>query len=65
MSGDKLPEGVEILDYDKMSEGERFAHHSADLWLRIPVIAPTRSDASRPPVPTDRDQCEGAVRCTC
>jgi len=33
--------------------------------LRIPVIAPTRSDASRPPVPTDRDQCEGAVRCTC
>jgi hypothetical protein len=33
--------------------------------VRIPVIAPTRSDASRPPVPTDRDQCEGAVRCTC
>jgi len=33
--------------------------------MRIPVIAPTRSDASRPPVPTDRDQCEGAVRCTC
>jgi len=25
MSGDKLPEGVEILDYNKMSEGERFA----------------------------------------
>ena len=26
-------------------------------FVRIPVIAPTRSDASRPPVPTDRDQC--------
>ena len=37
---------------------------SADHAVRIPVIAPTRSDASRPPVPTDRDQCEGAVRCT-
>ena len=38
--------------------------HRRDV-MRIPVIAPTRSDASRPPVPTDRDQCEGAVRCTC
>ena len=35
MSGDKLPEGVEILDYNKMSEGERFAHHSADLWFHL------------------------------
>ena len=35
MSGDKLPEGVEILDYNKMSEGERFAHHSADLFFHL------------------------------
>ena len=35
MSGDKLPEGVEILDYNKMSEGERFAHQSADLWFHL------------------------------
>lgn len=35
MSGDKLPEGVGILDYNKMSEGERFAHHSADLWFHL------------------------------
>ena len=35
MSGDKLPEGVEVLDYNKMSEGERFAHHSADLWFHL------------------------------
>jgi tripartite-type tricarboxylate transporter receptor subunit TctC len=40
-------------------------YSTAAQMLRIPVIAPTRSDASRPPVPTDRDQCEGAVRCTC
>ncbi len=33
--------------------------------LRIPVIAPTHSDASRPPGTIDRDQCEGAVRCIC
>jgi len=31
--------------------------------LRIPAIMTTRSDASRPSVPIDRDQCEGAVRC--
>ena len=37
--------------------------------LRIPTIATTCSDASRPPVPNDRDQhgvgCKGAVRCIC
>jgi hypothetical protein len=31
--------------------------------LRIPTIVTTDSDTSRPPVPIDRDQCEGAVRC--
>jgi hypothetical protein len=38
MSDDKLPEGVEILDYDKMSEGERFAHHSANLWFHLQEV---------------------------
>ncbi|MFZ1883164.1 MAG: hypothetical protein WAU53_06070 [Rhodoplanes sp.] len=37
--------------------------------VRIPTIATTRSDASRPPVPNDRDQhgagYESAVRCIC
>jgi hypothetical protein len=27
------------------------------VWLRIPTIATTDSDGSRPPVPIDRDQC--------
>jgi hypothetical protein len=31
--------------------------------VRIPTIVTTRSDGSRPPVPIDRDQCDGAVRC--
>ena len=31
--------------------------------VRIPAMVTTRSDASRPPVTIDRDQCEGAVRC--
>ena len=33
------------------------------LNVRIPTIVTTRSDASRPPVPIDRDQCDGTVRC--
>ena len=33
--------------------------------VRIPTIVTTRSDGSRPPVPIDRDQCDGAVRCIC
>jgi len=33
--------------------------------MRIPTIVTTRSDGSRPPVPIDRDQCDGAVRCIC
>jgi len=33
--------------------------------LRIPTIVTTRSDGSRPPVPIDRDQCDGAVRYIC
>jgi hypothetical protein len=33
--------------------------------MRIPTIVTTRSDASRPPVPIDRDQSDGAVRCIC
>jgi hypothetical protein len=33
--------------------------------MRIPTIVTTRSDASRPPVPIDRDQNDGAVRCIC
>jgi hypothetical protein len=32
-------------------------------WLRIPAIVTTCSDGSRPPVPIDRDQFDGAVRC--
>ena len=35
----------------------------AGTWLRIPAIVTTRSDGSRPPVPIDRDQFDGAVRC--
>jgi catechol 2,3-dioxygenase-like lactoylglutathione lyase family enzyme len=35
--------------------------------MRIPTIAPTHSDGSRPPIPIDRDQCgaerDGAVGC--
>jgi hypothetical protein len=35
--------------------------------VRIPTIAPTHSDGSRPPIPIDRDQCgaerDGAVGC--
>jgi len=35
--------------------------------VRIPTIATTRSDGSRPPIPIDRDQCgaerDGAVGC--
>lgn len=34
-------------------------------YVRIPAIVTTRSDALRPPIPDDRDQCEGAVRCIC
>jgi hypothetical protein len=34
-------------------------------FVRIPTIVTTRSDGSRPPVPIDRDQCDGAVRCIC
>jgi len=33
--------------------------------VRIPTIATTYSDASRPPATIDRDQCEGAVGCIC
>jgi hypothetical protein len=33
--------------------------------VRIPTIATTRSDGSRPPVPIDRDQSDSAVRCIC
>jgi hypothetical protein len=43
--------------------------HACDLErsdaLRIPTIVTSRSDESRPPVPIDRDQCDGAVRCIC
>ena len=37
----------------------------AGVWdrMRIPAIVTTRSDGSRPPVPIDRDQFDGAVRC--
>ena len=34
-----------------------------DLSVRIPTIATTDSDGSRPPVPIDRDQC-GAGACS-
>ena len=30
-------------------------------WLRIPTIATTRSDRSRPAIPDDRDQCGAGV----
>jgi hypothetical protein len=30
-------------------------------WVGIPVIASSRSARSRPPIPDDRDQYEGAV----
>jgi hypothetical protein len=35
------------------------------LKLRIPTIVTTDSDASRAPIPVDRDQYDGAVRCLC
>jgi hypothetical protein len=37
----------------------RFAETSANLG--VPMIATTRYDGSRPPIPIDRDQFEGAV----
>jgi hypothetical protein len=41
--------------------GDRFRNAAKRLqlkmWLRIPTIATTDSDGSRPPVPIDRDQC--------
>jgi hypothetical protein len=33
------------------------------LGMRIPAIVTADSDGSRPLVPIDRDQCDGAVRC--
>ncbi|MFZ3354441.1 MAG: hypothetical protein WA268_26635, partial [Xanthobacteraceae bacterium] len=33
------------------------------ICVRIPAIVTTRSDGSRPPVPIDRGQSDGAVRC--
>ena len=48
---------------------ERGVNNKILLNVRIPTIATTRSDASRPPVPNDRDQhgagYESAVRCIC
>jgi hypothetical protein len=39
--------------------------HQFEITMRIPTIATTDSDGSRPPVPIDRDQCgagaDGAV----
>jgi hypothetical protein len=35
----------------------------AVILVHIPTIVTTDFDASRPAVPIDRDQCEGAVRC--
>jgi transposase len=37
--------------------------HAGASRLRIPAIVTTRSDGSRPPVPIDRGQSDGAVRC--
>lgn len=34
-----------------------------NLYVRIPAIVTTGSDGLRPPVPIDRDQFDGAVRC--
>ena len=50
-----------VLGFDEQQKpcGARF------VGVRIPTIVTTRSDGSRPPVPIDRDQCDGAVRCIC
>jgi hypothetical protein len=37
--------------------------HLDRIEVRIPAIVTTRTDASRPPIPIDRDQCDSAVRC--
>ena len=37
--------------------------HLTTMLVRIPMIVTTRSDASRPLIPIDRDQCDGTVRC--
>jgi hypothetical protein len=50
----------------KDKSGEPPAHgggRNAEADLRIPGIVTADSDGSRPFVPIDRDQCEGAVRC--
>ena len=56
---------VKIRDRGAALDGDRIRFSSAILpkWVRIPVIASTGSDAWRPPVPIDRDQCDSAVRC--
>jgi hypothetical protein len=46
-------------------ELDELLHPAQAFKQRIPTIVTTRSDASRPPVPIDRDQCDGAVRCIC
>jgi hypothetical protein len=52
------------LDEPELSARE-LAVRFTDAELRIPTIATTHSDGSRPAVPIDRDQCgagaEGAV----
>jgi hypothetical protein len=37
----------------------------AESPVRVTTIVTAPSDESRPPVPIDRDQCEGAVWCIC
>jgi hypothetical protein len=61
-----------VDERDRVLETRSFAttrqgYRQMLVWLRVPLIATTRSGGSRPPIPIDRDQCgaerDGAVGC--
>jgi hypothetical protein len=52
-----------LLDYLEESNVNTGAVEFRGPGVRIPAIVTTCSDGSRPPVPIDRDQFDGAVRC--
>jgi hypothetical protein len=56
-------EGINAKQAPPRAPDWRYVDDDDGNWMRIPTIVTTRSDGSRPPVPIDRDQCDGAVRC--
>ena len=67
ISGRLAKDGVAFISHERIYQHVwKDKKDGGTLYLRIPAIAPTCSDASRPPVPNDRDQhgvgCKGAVR---